>query len=169
MMEYGYRPKPNKQAGKSIVTLAHFSEPRPELLNGSASSFTRSHDNSSSLGYLSFKNTYHVAEARKFNAKVIRDIISEELEHHLKDQVYCPKTSPQLAVTISDTIKQKVRKVLNSRYRIVTSVFISNEQKQGLKVASKALMAYTTDTFESFSWSNPTMHAVAMVFVVYLE
>ena len=120
------------------------------------------------------KNTYQVVDqnisTRDFNTKDVRNIIQNEFTTILSNKKYCPVESPKLAVVMSDRIKQKViALVLNNRYRVVTSVFLTNGKEEGMRIVSKSLLANSTDTFESFSWNNSSIHAVAMVFIVYLE
>lgn len=101
--------------------------------------------------------------------KDIVSIIKDEFKV-LESEEYNPVSSPKLAVALSEEIKQRVKeRLLTDRYRIVTSVFIVGNSNQELNVASKSLMASSTDTFESYSYSNRFLHAIGIVFLVYLE
>ena len=172
---------------KSSSTLAHFSQPNPDdkliMTQQKRRSTTVTSEiqrssrmsNNASFHYSNLmKNTYQVVDqnisTRDFNTKDIRNIIQNEFTTILSNKKYCPVESPKLAVVMSDRIKQKViALVLNNRYRVVTSVFLTNGKEEGMRIVSKSLLANSTDTFESFSWNNSSIHAVAMVFIVYLE
>lgn len=172
-------------------TLAHFSQPNPEekflpsqqqqqrnratTLETSRCSRMSNGTTVPTTDYSNYmKNTYQMIDqncsTRNFNSKDIRDIIECELKTTLANHKYCPTKSPKLAVTMSEAIKQKVKtRLLSNRYRVVTSVLVTSAKEQGMQVASKGLLANPTDTFASFAWSNSSLHAVVMVFVVYLE
>lgn len=123
------------------------------------------------------KNTYEEAVPRETeliksdNILTTNDIVSiikdefKVLEH----EKYDPTSSPRLALTLCDEIKLRVKDGLSDRYRVIVNVFIAGNSKQELNVVSKALMASATDTFESYSFSNTYLHAVGIVFLVYLE
>ena len=183
-----FSTRTTKPEYKSSSTVAHFSQPNPEektitqrqrrttTITSEVQRYSRISNNTpSTLDYSNFmKNTYQLADqnlmSRDFNTKDIRNIIQHEFETVLTKRKYCPVESPKLAVVMSDRIKHKIMaRVLNGRYRVLTSVFLTNEKGQGMRVVSKGLLANSTDAFESFSWSNSCLHAVAVAFVVYLE
>jgi len=166
-MDYTNTKPHHRDKNSNKISIIHFSQPKHtpsavyDALMGPGDSVFKN---------LTLRNTYQLPEdVRDFQTKDIRDIIESELTNTLRDEVYCPKRSPEVATALSEHIKQRVKKILTSRYRVLTSVFITSVQKTDLRVASKALLTYSTDTFESCSFSNFSLNAVAMVFVVYLE
>ena len=127
-------------------TLAHFSQPNPEdklmmsqqkrrtttITSDIQRSSRMSINTPSTLLYSNLmRNTYKLVDkdipTRHFSTKDIRNIIQNEFTIILTNKKYCPVESPKLAVVMSDRIKQKVMTlVLKNRYRVVTSVFLTN-------------------------------------------
>ena len=116
-----------------------------------------------------YENTYKLEPERKFKASEAQTIIREELEAQLKEEPYDPKASAQMAKTLAEIIKNRVKELNYERYKIACIVTIGQLAEQGLMMASRCCWDSTKDTFASGSFKNKTLYAVATVYAAYLE
>lgn len=99
----------------------------------------------------------------------IRQIMQEELNLLRAVQEYDSRKSRELAMKLSESIKRRVKSLNLSRYRIISTVFIGNDNNQSVNIASKALWNSSIDIHESCVFSEKQMYAVAIVFLIQKE
>ena len=156
LVHYGIVRQKKKTQPKWSVT--HCNRPNPGALY-----IAKLHSSRKNI-----KNTCREAAPYKPKLKEINDVIQKEFEI-LENEKYDRLDSPKLALLLSDSIKNKIKRMVENRYRVITSVIISGNSSQGLTVVSKSLMEQNTDAFGSYSYSNKHLHAVGMVFLIYVE
>ena len=116
-----------------------------------------------------YENTYKLEPERKFKASEAQAIIREELEAQLKEESYDPKASGQMAKTLAEIIKNRVKELNYERYKIACIVTIGQLAEQGMMMASRCCWDSTKDTFATGNFKNKTLYAVATVYAAYLE
>lgn len=116
-----------------------------------------------------YENTYKLEPERKFKASEAQVIINEELKAQLNEELYDPKASGQMAKTLAEIIKNRVKELNYERYKIACIVTIGQLAEQGLVMASRCCWDSSKDTFATGSFKNKTLYAVATVYAAYLE
>lgn len=96
-------------------------------------------------------------------------IIDDVLESKLKEEAYEPKSSRQMAKTLAEIIKSRVKELGYERYKLVCMVSIGQLKEQGFRMGSRCCWDAKWDTFASSSFKNKTLFAIATVWGVYYE
>ncbi|XP_029474178.1 tctex1 domain-containing protein 4 [Rhinatrema bivittatum] len=118
-----------------------------------------------------YENTYRLApeEACRFNASGVRRALESVLTSRLWDAAYSPVTTGQLAQSLTDLIRSKVKELMPPRYKLVCHVVVGQMGNQGLTVASRCLWDHENDNFASVTYSNASLFAVATVHGLYFQ
>lgn len=118
-----------------------------------------------------WENTYIMEpkDEEKFLPSKVTEIIESALTEKLKDKEYNAEDSKQWTLELCNEIKQSVKELDIPRYRVIVQVVIGENSGQGIRVASKCLWDTSADNWASFSYKNPSLFAVAMVFGCYYE
>ena len=112
-------------------------------------------------------NTYRLYEKNIHSAK-IQHILKEEL-NVLRNVRYDPEKCRELSTTLSNTIKDRIKKLNLWRYRVISSVYIGNDCNQSINIASKSMWNSSTDLHESCVFHENNLYAVGIVFMVQQE
>ena len=75
----------------------------------------------------------------------------------------------QLANELSTSIKDAVKALGLTRYKLVVHVTLGQRAGQGMRVASRGLWDATTDSFVSETYENASLFACAQVYGVYVN
>ena len=82
--------------------------------------------------------------------KILTDTIKEKME-------------------LADVIKERVKNLGYSRYKLIVQVTVGEKTGQALRLASRCLWDTTTDNFASDFYENASVYCVGMVFGLYYE
>ncbi|XP_060082046.1 dynein light chain Tctex-type 5-A-like [Ylistrum balloti] len=117
------------------------------------------------------ENTYkmHPDPGQTFQQNTIESIAKEVMQETLDDVKYNSSTCNRLVCDISQTIKNRVRKLNMARYRVVVHVFIGQHNDQSMQMASRCVWDASTDNFCTATYKNDSLVAVASVYGVYFE
>jgi len=115
------------------------------------------------------ENTYKMHPEKKFEVKPVEELINTVLKDQLEEEKYDPKSSRQMAKTLSTIITNLVKALKFERYKIVTIVTVGQIADQGVRVASRCLMDQETDQFASGKYANSSLYGVATVYGFYYE
>ena len=144
-----------KEANRSVISLAQqpdegITQARPKVL---------------------YENTYRLQPNCKFQSTAAQAIINEILEKHLKDEKYDPNASAQMAKTLSQIVKDRVKELNYESYKIVCIVTIGQmiEGEIGIMQTSRCVWDTNWDTLASGSFKNKTLYGVATVYAIYQE
>jgi len=91
------------------------------------------------------------------------------LETFLDGESYEACKCSQLALQLSDVIKDRTKELSLPRYKVVVNVVIGQNAGQSVSCVSRSLWNANTDDFASASYRNASLFAVATVFAVYFE
>ncbi|XP_008107745.1 dynein light chain Tctex-type 4 [Anolis carolinensis] len=118
-----------------------------------------------------YENTYKTQpdEGCKFNSSQTQQLLESVLASYLRDAKYNPTNSGQLAQNLSDLIRSRVKDLSPPRYKLVCNVFLGQQAKQDLHIASRSLWDVENDNFASAAFTNTSMFAVATVHGLYFE
>ena len=106
---------------------------------------------------------------KRFMAAPVMALINAVLEEQLEDEKYDPRSSRQMAKTLSTIITNRVKALDFPRYKIVTTVTVGQIADQGVRVASRCLMDQETDSYATGSYKNSSLFGVATVYAFYYE
>ncbi|XP_048353567.1 dynein light chain Tctex-type 4 [Sphaerodactylus townsendi] len=118
-----------------------------------------------------YENTYKTQpdEGCRFNVFQIQQVLESILTSYLGDTKYSPANSGQLVQNLSDLIRNRVKELSPSRYKLVCNVFLGQQANQGLQVASRSLWDTENDNYASATFTNSYLFAVATVHGLYFE
>uniref|UniRef100_A0A8D2KW47 Tctex1 domain containing 4 n=1 Tax=Varanus komodoensis TaxID=61221 RepID=A0A8D2KW47_VARKO len=118
-----------------------------------------------------YENTYKIQpdEGCKFNSFRMQQVLESVLASYLGDAKYNPANSGQLVQNLSDLIRNRVKDLTPSRYKLVCNVFLGQQANQGLLIASRSLWDVGNDSFASATFTNSSLFAVATVHGIYFE
>lgn len=118
-----------------------------------------------------YENTYRTEpeEGKVFAPTKVENMMKEMLEKKLKTVKYTPDGCRIIATELTADIKSRVKAMDFPRYKIVCSVMITENKRQGLEIASRSVWNQDTDNFASYTYRNPSLIAVANVYGVYYE
>lgn len=104
-----------------------------------------------------------------FFAHKIKSLMDELLEEKLENEVYDAQSCKTKCLKLCEDIKQKVKELGMTRYRIICHVSIGSCSGQGLIMASRFMWNDIKDNFVTSTFRNVSLFAVANVFGVLKE
>ncbi|XP_067423916.1 dynein light chain Tctex-type 4 [Emydura macquarii macquarii] len=118
-----------------------------------------------------YENTYKTRpdEGCRFDASRAQRALESTLASCLGDARYSPATSGQLAQSLSELIRSRLKELAPPRYKLVCNVFLGQRGQQSLQVASRCLWDPENDSMASATFLNASLFAVATVHGLYFE
>eukprot|EP00075_Anas_platyrhynchos_P030048 XP_027319301.1 tctex1 domain-containing protein 1 [Anas platyrhynchos] len=107
--------------------------------------------------------------AERFPVGAVEAILRDVLWGYLREQPYEPGTCREMAKTIAEVIKARVKALLVPRYKIVVVTHIGQLNEQSMQIGSRCLWDPATDTFSSYVFKNTSLFALANVYAIYFE
>uniref|UniRef100_A0A8C3B394 Tctex1 domain containing 1 n=1 Tax=Cairina moschata TaxID=8855 RepID=A0A8C3B394_CAIMO len=107
--------------------------------------------------------------AERFPVGAVEAILRDVLRGYLQEQPYEPGTCREMAKTIAEVIKARVKALLVPRYKIVVVTHIGQLNEQSMQIGSRCLWDPVTDTFSSYVFKNTSLFALANVYAIYFE
>lgn len=111
----------------------------------------------------------HQKQEPLFFGHEIKQLMDQILDKELAGLAYESTTCKALCLTLSEDIKQKVKDLGMSRYRIICHVSIGSCSGQGLLMASRFVWNDGKDNYVTSTYRNFSLFAVATVFGVIKE
>ena len=96
-------------------------------------------------------------------------MIKSTLEEHLQGRSYRPKAATMLCRTLSDELRERVKRLGYDRYRCVVSVLLGERKEQGVVAASRCCWDDKRDSFASHTFLGADLFCTASVYGVYKE
>uniref|UniRef100_A0A8C8SRC4 Tctex1 domain containing 4 n=1 Tax=Pelusios castaneus TaxID=367368 RepID=A0A8C8SRC4_9SAUR len=118
-----------------------------------------------------YENTYKMQpdEGCKFDASQAQRALESTLASYLRDARYNPATSGQLAQSLCELIRSRLKDLTPPRYKLVCNVFLGQRGQQSLQVVSRALWDPENDNVASATFLNGSLFAVATAHGLYFE
>nr|XP_013048541.2 dynein light chain Tctex-type 5 [Anser cygnoides] len=107
--------------------------------------------------------------AKRFPVGAVDAILQDVLRGYLQEQPYEPGVCREMAKTIAEVIKARVKDLLVPRYKIVVVTHIGQLNEQSMQIGSRCLWDPATDTFSSYVFKNTSLFALANVYAIYFE
>uniref|UniRef100_A0A8V0ZZ12 Dynein light chain Tctex-type family member 5 n=1 Tax=Gallus gallus TaxID=9031 RepID=A0A8V0ZZ12_CHICK len=105
----------------------------------------------------------------RFPVAAVDAILKAVLEGCLRERRYEPGLCREMAATVGEVIKARVKDLVLPRYKIVVVTHIGQLSGQGMQISSRCLWDPATDTFSSYVFKNTSLFALAVVYAVYFE
>ena len=117
------------------------------------------------------QNTYKMEpeEGEGYKEKEIRATTEQVLADMLNGLEYDPQSASNLSRTISNMVKDKMKKMNMPRFKFVVSVVIGQKGGQCMKVTSRCMWNAKTDSFTSVQYENNTLAACVTVHGIYMD
>lgn len=117
-----------------------------------------------------YENTYKMSPDVKFRKSSIRSIISEVLEENIKSiTTYDSSVLGGKCKLACDVIKERVKQLNITRYKIIASVIAAQKGSQSMVVTSRCLWDQKNDNYVSVKVELGEFYVVGTVYVVYAE
>ncbi|KAK3091726.1 hypothetical protein FSP39_022190 [Pinctada imbricata] len=116
-----------------------------------------------------YENTYKMQPDAKYREAPIRQIIADVIKENLNEKAYDPAVLSGKCRLASDIIKERVKHLDISRYKIVTSIIVTQKADQGMTFSSRCLWDHKNDNVISVKVEQGEYFIVGTVFVVYAE
>ena len=111
----------------------------------------------------------HRKQGYKFMRGPVQKILTDTIKEKMEGTTYDPLRSAQTAKELADVIKERVKNLGYSRYKLIVQVTVGEKTGQALRLASRCLWDTTTDNFASDFYENASVYCVGMVFGLYYE
>lgn len=116
-----------------------------------------------------FENTYRLQPCKKFRPVQVQTVIETVFQEHLLDKVYEGRAAKQWTLALCGAIKEKVKLLDLSRFKIVSFVSIGQKDRQDVHIGSRCLWNKAFDGFACGTYNNRSLYAVGVVYAVYYE
>ncbi|XP_066927441.1 dynein light chain Tctex-type 5-A-like [Clytia hemisphaerica] len=111
---------------------------------------------------------YRLHPIRKYDSSKVSPIMKDVLESVFNDRMnYAAELFGKLTKIASNSIKEKVKHLGFSRYRIVSMVHVGQNLHQGTSIASRTLMDKENDDFTELTIDYGHFFVTAVVYAVY--
>ena len=108
-------------------------------------------------------------EGQSFKSSEVKRVIKAVLERYLSKETYNPSTTSKLCKEITQQLRFEIKELGFSRHKIICQLMIAEQKQQGVEVTSRCLWRDDTDSFESQTFANESLVAVATVHGVYVD
>lgn len=95
----------------------------------------------------------------------IKDVLEERLQGCSYSAKFCQEISPVLA----DVIKERVKRLVFPRYKIVSHVLMGQVTGQSMRSVSRCAWNEEFDNFAQYCYQSSTLYAIGVVYGVYAE
>ncbi|XP_061549496.1 dynein light chain Tctex-type 5 isoform X2 [Phycodurus eques] len=118
---------------------------------------------------VTLENTYQLGPRKRFPAPAVVEILKDVLASYLQEEKYEVEWARQMAKTVCEVIRARVKELMIRRYKVVVSVHVGQLAGQSMQISSRCLWDPSNDTFASWSLKNTSLYGVASVYAVYFE
>ena len=114
-------------------------------------------------------NTYRLEPVKKFEHWKVTEIIKNTFEEHLIRENYDHDVCHHMTKILADLIKEQVKSLQFSRYKIISVVSIGQKRGQSVRMASRSVWDPRFDTYAQYSFEREDMYAIGIVYGIYFE
>ena len=113
--------------------------------------------------------TYRLEPTRKFEEAKVREIIKDVFREHLTEKSYNAEFCHNMSKSLSELIKQRVKLLQFSRYKIVCMVHMGQKASQCMRVGSRCVWDERFDNFAEYTHESMDLYAIGTVYGVFQE
>lgn len=106
---------------------------------------------------------------RKFQEIKVCNIIKDVLEDRLQGCEYKPEFCQEISPIIADAIKERVKRLVFPRYKIICHVLMGQVNGQCMRSVSRCAWNEEFDNYAQYCFQTPTLYAIGVVYGVYAE
>ena len=99
----------------------------------------------------------------------VGSLLQEILASRLATVEYDPVVCPAISKSLTDDIREKVKRLNYDRCKIVCLVTLGEKQHQGVRMSSRCVWDADRDTSATANWENATLFCTATVYGIYHE
>ncbi|CAD5124633.1 unnamed protein product [Dimorphilus gyrociliatus] len=101
--------------------------------------------------------------------EAIREITEALLKRRLESEVYDPVKCKHLSHEIAGELMRDLKQLQYYRYKIVAVVSLGSAGQKGTKFGSRCYWNENKDCFKCVKYSNDTLFAMAMIYILYVD
>ncbi|XP_005142395.1 dynein light chain Tctex-type protein 2B [Melopsittacus undulatus] len=111
-------------------------------------------------------NTYSLRASvqHRFKSSTVKECIHAILKEKLANVQYIPNDMPQLTVSLSETIKDRLKEVGFDRYKMVVQVVIGEQRGEGVNMAARCFWDADNDSCAHDVFMNDSLFCVVAAF-----
>lgn len=126
-------------------------------------------DSEFSAGKVFYENTYKLFPDAKMPTKTIETAVENVLREHFANEVYETAKCKKNCQNICELIKEKVKGMVISRYKLVVVVHVGEKKGQGVQITSRCAWNENFDNFVTVNFTNSSLFVQATVYALYVE
>ena len=116
-----------------------------------------------SMGKVLYENTYKLSPDAKMPAKKVEMLAETILREQFMNDVYDATKCKEKCPSVCQLVKDKVKELGPSRYKLVVVVHVGKKKGQGVQITSHF------DNYVTAYFTNSTVFAQATVYALYVE
>jgi len=113
-------------------------------------------------------NVVRLTYREKVPVAAMKQIMQDAMAEMLANMKYDGEACAEVAKTLSDTIRDRLKGLPYQRYKYVCQVAIGERREQGVKMGTRCFWDSNTDNQASETFMNDQIFCVVSSFAVYL-
>ena len=97
----------------------------------------------------------------------MREVCEAIVEEKMADIIWDEEECKDLSLDLCDEIKERVKALNFSRYKIIVQCTVGENKRQGVLITSRCLWEPSCDNYMSYSFKNDQVWVNVMVFGLY--
>ncbi|NXD69758.1 TC1D2 protein, partial [Eolophus roseicapillus] len=100
----------------------------------------------------------------RFKSSTVKECIRAILKEKLANVQYIPNDMPQLTMSLSETIKDRLKEVGFDRYKMVVQVVIGEQRGEGVNMAARCFWDADNDSCAHEVFMNDSLFCIVAAF-----
>lgn len=126
-------------------------------------------DSEFSAGKVFYENTFKLFPDAKMPTKTIETAVENILSERFANEVYETAKCTKNCQNICELVKEKVKGMVNPRYKLVVVVHVGEKKGQGVQITSRCVWNENLDNFVTVNFANSSLFVQATVYALYAE
>lgn len=126
-------------------------------------------DSDFSTGKIFYENTYKLFPDAKMSTKKVETLVEKVLREQFANEVYERTRCMEKCRSICQLIKEKVKELGMSRYKLVVVAHVGENKSQGVQITSRCVWNDNFDDFVTVHFTNSSLFVQATVYALYAE
>ena len=122
-----------------------------------------------STGKLFYENSYKLQPDKKMPTKTVELAVENVLREQFMNEAYESSKCKNNCRSICDFIKEKVKALISSRFKLVVVVHVGEKKGQAVQITSRCAWNESFDDFVTVYFTNSTLFVQATVYALYVE
>ena len=126
-------------------------------------------DSDFSTGKMFYENTYKLQPDKKMPTKAVEAAVENILREQFMNEAYESSKCKKNCRGICELVKEKVKAMISSRFKLVIVVHVGEKKGQGVQITSRCAWNENFDDFVTVYFTNSTLFVQATVYALYVE